>query len=385
MKNINAKNNTGKLAGYSALAGAFLAVGSEAKGQVVYTDITDEAVEIGDLFFLDMNADAADDFLFQATSTSGGSWSFARVFGSITTSVYAFGNSSNEVIGYYGFLPYGSALNSGDAIGTGGDFISFYNVAFLASIYGGVTYGAFADQTDKYLGVKFIVGGNTHYGWIRMDGTVAPVSLTIKDYAYDATPDTEIAAGDMGGGGGLTCETPSVTVVNVLSTGAKLAWSTIDGASNYKVRYRVEGSDTWQKEHTAKTKIRLMGLDCSTTYEYQVAAVCSDGVEIGLSEYSEIATFTTGACRIGATDGEGDIGLSLSPNPAQSFVNIYADGFTAERVTVEIFNVIGERVASFEMNYDDNMQLNVSELQSGIYTVNISDGMQSVADKFVKQ
>ncbi|MBC8048371.1 MAG: T9SS type A sorting domain-containing protein, partial [Fimbriimonadaceae bacterium] len=38
------------------------------------------------------------------------------------------------------------------------------------------------------------------YGWIRIDGTVTPVSITIKDYAYDATPDTEIAVADMESG-----------------------------------------------------------------------------------------------------------------------------------------------------------------------------------------
>ncbi|MFN0276518.1 MAG: T9SS type A sorting domain-containing protein [Chitinophagales bacterium] len=379
------KNSANKLAAYSAMAGAFIAVGTDANAQVTYVDISDELVEIGELFEMDLDGDSQGDLLFQVVSTSGGSWSFNRVFGYISTSVYSMGDPSNNVIGYSGaFLPYGSALNSGDNIGAGEDFLSVYNVAFLGSIYGGITYGPWADQTDKYLGVKFIVGGNTHYGWVRMDATVGPVSLTIKDYAFDATPDMAIAAGDVGGGG-LTCDTPSPSVLVVSSTGAKIAWEAVEGAGNYKIQYRVVGSGTWQKEHTSKLKQRLTGLACSTTYEYQVAAVCTDGVEVGVSEYSAIATFTTGACRLSGVDGSDDIAISISPNPAQSFINLYTDGFETETITIEVYNVLGERITGMEVQLEDIVQLDVSTLQSGVYTVIISDGSQSIADQFVKQ
>ena len=50
--------------------------------------------------------------------------------------------------------------------------------------------------TDKYLGLQFVVGGNTHYGWARLD--VDGDIWTLKDYAYDETADQGIAAGDMG-------------------------------------------------------------------------------------------------------------------------------------------------------------------------------------------
>ncbi|MFN0275389.1 MAG: T9SS type A sorting domain-containing protein [Chitinophagales bacterium] len=194
MKKLYINNNAKKLAAYSAMAGAFVSAASSADAQVTYVDLEpDEELEIGAVYFLDMDDNGDDDFLFQVASTSGGSWSFARVFGSVTTSAYSFGNSTNRVVGYSGaFLPYGSALDEDEVIDEDADFLETYAVAFLASIYGGITYGAFADQDDKYLGVKFDIDGEVHYGWIRLDATVGPVSATLKDYAYQATAETAI-------------------------------------------------------------------------------------------------------------------------------------------------------------------------------------------------
>ena len=54
--------------------------------------------------------------------------------------------------------------------------------------------------TDKYLGLKFVVGGNTHYGWARLDSYAIGDSIVVKDYAFDATPNTGIMTGNMGAG-----------------------------------------------------------------------------------------------------------------------------------------------------------------------------------------
>lgn len=195
MKKSSTQFSKKRLAAYSAMATAFIAAGADANGQIVYTDIADETVDIGEMFSLDVDGDGTMDFLFQATSTTGGSWSFARVFGYVSS--YTVGGSSNALVGYSGpYLPYGSALDSGDGIGPDADFIyNTLNQVFLASIYAGVTYGAFANEDDKYLGFQFVIGADLHYGWARLDATVGDVSVTIKDFAYQATANTEILAG----------------------------------------------------------------------------------------------------------------------------------------------------------------------------------------------
>lgn len=63
--------------------------------------------------------------------------------------------------------------------------------------------GDFMNTTDKYIAVKFSKGTSlttTHYGWIRVDVADDAASVTVKDYAYQSTPDTEIRAGDEGNG-----------------------------------------------------------------------------------------------------------------------------------------------------------------------------------------
>lgn len=202
MKKLYNSKNAGKLAAYSAMAGAFVAVGAnEANATVVYNDITDVTIDLGGAAALDMDENGTTDFLFMNVANSAGNWTFAQVIG--YWSAYSYGAPSNMIVGYTGpILPYGSALNNGDSIGPDANFLSnTYNLVFLASIYSSVTYGPFANTTDKYMGVSFSIDGAVHYGWVRLDVSVGPVSVTIKDLAYDDVADAAIDAGQTTGGG----------------------------------------------------------------------------------------------------------------------------------------------------------------------------------------
>jgi hypothetical protein len=60
---------------------------------------------------------------------------------------------------------------------------------------GPICIGEFYNQT-AFMGVEFdVVGGSTHYGWVRLE--VAPFFAggSILDYAYESAPDQAIAAG----------------------------------------------------------------------------------------------------------------------------------------------------------------------------------------------
>lgn len=190
---INTKKE--KLLSYSAMAAAFIACGTDAYADIVYVDIPDATLGFGDFATLDLDGDGVVDFGFILDSSSA-SWTFIQAFGNL--SALSYGNPDNMMAGYSGaFLPYASAIGAGDEIGPALGFLSStYNLAFIASLYSGVTYGQFGDGTDKYIGVKFDIGGTLHYGWIRVNCSVGPVSMTIKDWAYDDNADTPIIAGD---------------------------------------------------------------------------------------------------------------------------------------------------------------------------------------------
>jgi len=54
---------------------------------------------------------------------------------------------------------------------------------------GGLWFGA----TNRYLGVKFSIDGETHYGWARFNAGAGYAQLT--GYAYETVPNKPIPAG----------------------------------------------------------------------------------------------------------------------------------------------------------------------------------------------
>lgn len=50
---------------------------------------------------------------------------------------------------------------------------------------------------DRFLGVRFLVGGNWFYGWVRIS-LPSISSFTIRDYAYNSAPNQPILAGETG-------------------------------------------------------------------------------------------------------------------------------------------------------------------------------------------
>ncbi|QDU70467.1 PEP-CTERM sorting domain-containing protein [Mucisphaera calidilacus] len=47
----------------------------------------------------------------------------------------------------------------------------------------------------NYIGYRFEIDGNTHYGWVQVDVTDNLINAIITGYAYESTPDTGIVAG----------------------------------------------------------------------------------------------------------------------------------------------------------------------------------------------
>lgn len=215
-----------KLAAYSAMAGAFAltGVGANAQTDIIYTDIDDVTLNIGEFTVLDIDGNGTIDYYFEVVENTAGNWSFARLFGYLPT--YSYGASNNQFVGYMGaFLPYGSALEEGFPVAPSASFIgtaSYGNVGFLASIYSGVTYGQFADQDEKFLGIRFNIDGEVNYGWIRMSATVGPVTLTIHDFAYREGADEGIDAGQKENDDPVAISTIDASKINAYSFGSNI-------------------------------------------------------------------------------------------------------------------------------------------------------------------
>ncbi|MDT0559038.1 T9SS type A sorting domain-containing protein [Ichthyenterobacterium sp. W332] len=190
MKKTTSKKLSKRLLQYGAFSAAIMGT-TDASGQIVYTDIADETVDAANArVAIDINNDMMGDVLF---GVGTGSTGFAFVFPA--SSSMAPGYNANLFNGFTsGAYAYPSNLTAGTAIdgtnptfgGQRGDFN-----------YGSCGYpnSQFCDGMDGYVGVHFDVGGNTHYGWIRIQVASSGATIVIKDYAYNATPGDPIEAG----------------------------------------------------------------------------------------------------------------------------------------------------------------------------------------------
>jgi hypothetical protein len=80
--------------------------------------------------------------------------------------------------------------------------------------------GRWANTTDRYLGVKFVVNGEIHFGWIgfRSVSQVGyQLAAKLAGWAYETNPITPILTGDMGTG--TTAGSFQPTSLEMLATG----------------------------------------------------------------------------------------------------------------------------------------------------------------------
>lgn len=86
-----------------------------------------------------------------------------------------------------------------------------------------------------------------------------------------------------------TCSTPGgLNVSSITANGSILKWSST-GSASYNVRYKPTSSSTWINATASITALTIGGLNSATTYEFQVASVCSGSS----SAFSPSTTFTT--------------------------------------------------------------------------------------------
>jgi len=198
-----------KLKKYTALAGGLTLVAGAAQGQVFHTDVNPDLVISGNQAgtVIDFNGDATGDITLATidTVTTGiypyGSYQIPYTFTYKGAVAMTPGAGSNE--GWMASATSGAPLSNaagltiggGSTFGTGqgaiGNVVSYYLGAPINGSYGPNTSGM-VGATDAFLGIKFDIGGSAHYGWVRVDLDATGTILTVKDYAYEMTADTDI-------------------------------------------------------------------------------------------------------------------------------------------------------------------------------------------------
>ncbi len=185
----------------AAAAGvSLLALAHPAEGEVVVTH-KNIPIPLGHPVSIDLNKDGISDFEFSLTATRRNAYLSVK------------GLMGGKAVGSRASLrntPYASALIRGAKIGPSAHFSSHKGRAIIENTaatyfntslyYPRELYGKWGgNPTNRYLGVKFSIKGETHYGWVRLTVITTPpnvrISATITAYAYETVAGKKISAG----------------------------------------------------------------------------------------------------------------------------------------------------------------------------------------------
>lgn len=193
------KNLSSRLAGYALTGSALMAMGSMANAQVIHSGpknlpVTDPLTPVS----IDIDGDLVDDFTLGLAQLSTLWNSYAS-----TNSAWVINNGSSVYQGSWITKSAGEivhALSSGDIIAAstswGNDGTAYWNIGYYGPMFTGINC-EFQGQGDMFMGVRFYIGANQHYGWVRLNVPADVTSMTIVDWAYQETPGAGLIAGDL--------------------------------------------------------------------------------------------------------------------------------------------------------------------------------------------
>jgi hypothetical protein len=196
-----------RLNGYTRAAAGVgvLLLTQSAAAKIVYTP-TNEKIPygFGNGLYLDVNKDGINDFFFFNF--------FSSTSSTLELSIQPL-NKSNEVLSTG--AGFAAALNAGAEIGPKGKFKQRLGDGMVNgySFRKGTCVGPWAHANKKYLGLKFLVNGKTHYGWARLNVSCVfphPINATLTGYAYQTVANKPIVAGKTKGPGAIAGEPGSL-------------------------------------------------------------------------------------------------------------------------------------------------------------------------------
>ncbi len=175
-----------KLLTYSAAASAVcMATLAPAQAEIIYTPV-DIVTKVGVFGTLDIDGDGIADFQYFRDYS-------ARCGRDCTQTFYYFnsffltGLQTNNGAVQGTRTPIMARLAAKDRVGGGDTFVQD-GVIFVAG-----PNTQWTGPARGYVGLKFKIGGEVHYGWLRLTVTLPnPNTVTIAGYAYETVPNKPI-------------------------------------------------------------------------------------------------------------------------------------------------------------------------------------------------
>lgn len=217
----------------SAMGVTFLAAAPSADAKIVYTQTRVTITPITRIYSLDLNHDGITDFNL-------GFCSCVPHGNGVTIRSYR--NVGNGAIEAPGFSYSAARLGSGAPIGPAQVFRSVYQnggaqMAAVGSYFSGpYSVGPWAGGKSGYLGLKFMINGQVHFGWARVTVTKHIGQVVLTGYAYETVVNKHLKAGQ-------TSETPQPEV-----KGADISRLPAKGPSLGMLARGAEARQIWRKK-----------------------------------------------------------------------------------------------------------------------------------------
>ncbi|MGA8761691.1 MAG: hypothetical protein WB562_02290 [Candidatus Sulfotelmatobacter sp.] len=186
---LNHRLNVYALAASAAGMGLLAAV-QPAEAEVVYTP-AHVALRAGSFYVLDLNHDGVPDFRFGNVGRSTFGVFYVEPWG--TNASFNAEECTNVPV-------YPLALNRGAPIGPGKSFYGTLGGPIYNQILAGGgdgDFGNWVNMSNRYLGLRFLINGENHYGWARLTVRVngAAVTALLTGYAYESVGNRGLRAG----------------------------------------------------------------------------------------------------------------------------------------------------------------------------------------------
>lgn len=227
---------------------SLLALAQPAEAEVVYTP-AHVAIGYDGTYNLDLNHDGIADFTVKKAFTHTSSGRRNALFLSTAPA----GNGWMASVSQYGRI-FVSALKPGALIDGKKHFIDTSGVMAAESTLAGSgnPVGKWLNVNNLYLGLKFVIDGQTHYGWARLSVHVKDFSIItlLTGYAYETTPSKPIRAGQTSETAADAAFTPGSEVQGDSASAGSVAQGglPLQPASLCMLALGAQGLPVWRRE-----------------------------------------------------------------------------------------------------------------------------------------
>lgn len=204
--NVRACNGAGKkldkrFVAYTLAAAGAAAMAKPASAEIVFTPVNISLTE--GVYPIDFNGDGLPEFAIHNYLGPYSSSTYANILkigggkGATTASVIGIKNGNSP-------SAWDAPINWPIGQSSPKGFVGVtHRLARMVTAGGGCCkdpIGPWKSATNRFLGFKFTLNGQVHYGWARMtvSTTFDVVKATLTGYAYETIPNKAILAGDKG-------------------------------------------------------------------------------------------------------------------------------------------------------------------------------------------